>query len=68
MIERDHYLPKSVPRLVLEKVRQVFVSEVVNSNVLVLNVPNKSLSQELKNVLFVVVICVIKSNVLRLVT
>ena len=40
-------LPKSVPRLVLDKVRQVLVSEVLNSNVLVQNVPNKSLSQEL---------------------
>ena len=38
---------KSVPCLVLDKVRQVFVSEVLNSNVLVRNVPNKSLSQEL---------------------
>ena len=40
-------MPKSVPRLVLDKVRLVFVSEVVHSNVLVQNVPNKSLSQEL---------------------
>ena len=45
-------MPKSVPRLVLDKVRQVLISEVLNSNVLVQNVPNKSLSQELNNVLF----------------
>ena len=40
-------MPKSVPCLVLDKVRHVFVSEVLNSNVLVQKVPNKSLSQEL---------------------
>ena len=45
-------MPKSVPRLVLDKVRQVLVSVVLNSNVLVLIVPNKSISQELNNVLF----------------
>ena len=45
-------MPKSVPHLVLDKVRQVFVSEVLNSNVLVQSVPNKSLSRELNNVLF----------------
>ena len=45
-------LPKSVLRFVLDKARQVLVSEVFNSNVLVPNVPNKSLSQELNNVLF----------------
>ena len=45
-------MPKSVPCLVLDKVRQVLESEVVNSNVLVLNVPNKNLSQDLNNVLF----------------
>ena len=45
-------MPKSIPRLVMDKVRQVLVSEVLHSNVLVQNVPNKSLSQELNNVLF----------------
>ena len=45
-------MPKPVPSLVLDKVRQVFVSEVFNSNVLVQNVPNISLSQELNYVLF----------------
>ena len=42
-------MPKSVPRLVLDRVRQELVSEDLNSNVLVPNVPNKSLSQELNN-------------------
>ena len=46
----------SVPRLVLDKVRQVLVAEVPNSNVYVQLVPNKSHSQELNNVLFVVVV------------
>ena len=39
-------MPMSVPHLVLDKVRLVLVSEVLNSNVLVQNVPNKSLSQD----------------------
>ena len=34
------------------KVRQVLISVVLNSNVLVQIVPNKSLQQELNNVLF----------------
>ena len=46
-------MPKSVPCLVLDKVRQVLVSEVFNSNVLVQNVPNKCLSQELNDVLLI---------------
>ena len=41
-------MPKSVPSLVLDKVRQLLVSEVLNSNVIVQNVPNKSPSPELK--------------------
>ena len=45
-------MPKSVPCIVLNKVKQVLITEVLNSNVLVQNVPNKSLSQELNNVLF----------------
>ena len=45
-------VPKSVPRFVLDKVRQVSKSEVHYSNILVLKVPNKSLSQECNNVLF----------------
>ena len=36
----------------------MLVTEVLNSNVLVQNVPNKSLSQELNNVYFVVVVAV----------
>ena len=36
-------MPKSVPCLVLDKVRQVLVSEVLNFDVLFQNVPNKSL-------------------------
>ena len=39
--------PKSIPRLVLDKVKQVLVTEVLNSNFFVQNVPNKSLSQEI---------------------
>ena len=38
---------KSIPRLVLAKVRQVLVSVDLNFNVLIQNVPNKSLLQEL---------------------
>ena len=45
-------MPKSVPHLVLDKVRQVLVSEVLNSNVYVQLVSNKSHSQELNNVIF----------------
>ena len=45
-------MPKSIPHLVLGKVRQVLVTEVPNSDVLVQNVHNKSLSQELNTVLF----------------
>ena len=45
-------MPKSIPHLELDKVRQVLVSEVLNSNVLAQNVHSKSLSQELNNVLF----------------
>ena len=52
-------MPKSVPRLVLDKVRQVLVSVVLNSNVLVQKVPNKSLSQEL---MFYFVVVVVKMN------
>ena len=39
-------MPKSVPRLVVDKVRQVLQSEVLNSNVYVQLVPKKSLLQE----------------------
>ena len=46
-------VPKSVPCLVLDKVRQELISENLNSNVLAPNVPNKSFSQELNNVYFV---------------
>ena len=46
-------MPKSVPCLVLDKVRQELISEDLNSNVLAPNVPNKSFSQELDNVYFV---------------
>ena len=45
-------MTKSIPLLVLDKVRQVLESEVLYSNVLVKNVTNKSLSQESNNVLF----------------
>ena len=51
-------MPKSVPRLVLDKVKLVFESVAFISSVYVQKVPNKSLSQELNNVLFVVVIVV----------
>ena len=37
-------VPKSVPCLAVDKVRQVPVSEAVNSNVFVQNVPNKLIS------------------------
>ena len=44
-------VPKSVPRLVLDKVRLVFVSENnLQSPCSIKKVPNKSLSQELNNV------------------
>ena len=56
MIEWNSLYNKSVPCLVVDKVRQVFVSEVLYSNVYVQQVPNKSHSQELNNVLFVVVV------------
>ena len=49
-------MPKSVPHLVVDKVRQMLESEILYSNVYVQLVPNKSLSQELNNVLFVVVV------------
>ena len=42
-------MPKSVPHLVLDKVRQVLVYEGLNSNVYVQLVPNISHSQELNN-------------------
>ena len=45
----DRTGPKSIP--CLDKVRQVFVSEDLNSNVYVQVVPNKSHSQELSKLL-----------------
>ena len=56
---------KSVPRFVLDKVRQVSKSEVLYSYVLIQNVSNKSLSQELNN-FFILCCCYrsIKSKVL----
>ena len=51
-------MPKSFPRLVVDKVRLVFISVVFISSVNVQKVPNKSLSQELNNVLFEVVVVV----------
>ena len=47
-------MPKSVPRLLVDKVKLVFFSEVFYSNVYVQQVPNKSHSLELNKVLFVV--------------
>ena len=49
-------MPESVPRLVVDKVKLVLVSVVFISSVYVQQVPNKSQSQELINVLFVVVV------------
>ena len=49
-------MPKFVPCLVVDKVRLVFVSVIFYSSVYVQQVPNKSHSQELNNVLFVVVV------------
>ena len=45
----------SIPCLVVDKVKLVLVSVVFISSVYVQQVPNKSHSQELNNVLFVVV-------------
>ena len=43
-------MPKSVPSLVVNKVRQLLVSEDLNSNVYVQLVLDKSHSQELNNI------------------
>ena len=51
-------MPKSIPRLVLDKIRLLIVSVVFYSNVYVQLVPNKSHSQLSNNVLFVVVVAV----------
>ena len=48
-------VPKSVPSLVLDKVRLLSVSE-NNLQYCSIKVANKSLSEELNNVLFVVVV------------
>ena len=48
-------MPKSVPRLVVDKVKLLYSSEMflIQSILLDIKVPNKSLSQELNNVLFI---------------
>ena len=51
-------MPQSFPRLVVDKVKLVLVSVVFISSVCVQQVPNKSHSQELNNVLFVDVVVV----------
>ena len=48
-------MPKSVPGLMLDKVRLLSVSE-NNLQSCSIKVPNKSLAQELNNVLFTVVV------------
>ena len=47
-------VPKSIPRLVVDKVKLLFSSELFLSHSILIGikVPNKSLSQELNNVLF----------------
>ena len=47
-------MPKSVPRLVVDKVKLLYSSEMflIQSILFDIKVPNKSLSQDLNNVLF----------------
>ena len=51
-------MPKSAPRLVVDRVKLVLVFVVFISSVCVQQIPNKSHSQELNNVLFVDVVVV----------